>query len=412
MDRRSLAALATAGASPMDTFAQDFQAGMQSGASLAGAVRGSLVQERMAKMADAVKDGGELTNIDESLYADPVGMEALGKFQQHYLSTREGMQKSAKLNRELATQTVEDFYSGLQALEQNRNNPEVAIAIAQQLSKKLPLPYQLAAGNEPGRMNVFYQDRGGNKQMGQTVGVDDVIGMLKEAASNDKQLTGKIGMYLLSNISRNMEYKQDPKAWMYTESGQQLVPQKQMHNGTFEVGYIPIGSNEFITQEDAQNRYGKMFTFDQYASVRKMGQSDRQLDISQQNANTSLGSLSLSRERLDLEKNGGRQKNLTPGQLRQVEKEYTHVLMSDQGYVYKNGAYVKEERDAYGFVTSQTTAPAEVVNKARGAARLQVEEDYGRTASGKSSVKETTPQQNTPTVSTGNKPPLGSFLTR
>lgn len=343
MDRRSLAALATAGASPMDTFAQDFQAGMQSGASLAGAVRGSLVQERMAKMADAVKDGGELTNIDESLYADPVGMEALGKFQQHYLSTREGMQKSAKLNRELATQTVEDFYSGLQALEQNRNNPEVAIAIAQQLSKKLPLPYQLAAGNEPGRMNVFYQDRGGNKQMGQTVGVDDVIGMLKEAASNDKQLTGKIGMYLLSNISRNMEYKQDPKAWMYTESGQQLVPQKQMHNGTFEVGYIPIGSNEFITQEDAQNRYGKMFTFDQYASVRKMGQSDRQLDISQQNANTSLASLALNRERFGYE---------TGKDKREAEQKkldaYEKFVLNHAGYSPdKNGQYFKRSGSNY-----------------------------------------------------------------
>ena len=450
MDKRSLAALAAAGSEPMDTFAQDFQSGMQSGASLAGAVRDSMISERMAKMAEAVKDGGDLMNIDESLYADPLGMEALGKFQRHYISTREGMQKSAKLNRELATQAAEDFYSGLQALEQNKNTPEAAAAIAQRLSKKLPLPYQLGPGQEPGRLNIYYQDRGGNRQMGQTISVDDVIGMLKEAGKNSKQLTSQIGMYLLSNISRNMEYKQDPKTWLYSESGQQLVPQKQMHNGIFEVGYIPIGSNEFITQEEAQRRYGKMLTFDQYESVRKMGQGDRQLDISQQNANTSAAGLGLSRERfaheqkmdidrfayqkdkdanqetfekrrldisqegmdtsrkrLEWEMGGGKQKSMTPGQLRQVEKEYTHDLMSDRGFVYKNGAYVREERDKYGYVTKQTTAPASLVNAARAEARKQVEQDYGRTASGKSAANESPAPRVT---GSGNRPSIHSFL--
>jgi|GEM_PF-5123765 len=412
MDRRSLAALAAAqGGSPMDTFAQDFQSGMQAGESLSKRVKDSAISGRMMKMAEAVKNGGDLTDIDESLYADPVGMEALGQFQQHYLSTQRGMKESAERNRELAAQSAQEVYAGLQALEQYKDDPQATAAILTQLSKKLPLPYQVEPGNEPGTFNILYQDRGGNKPTGRTMTADEIIQTLKGGIGNNKKLMNQIGMYLLGNIVRNMEYKQDPKTWLYTESGQQLVPQKQMHNGTFEVGYIPIGSNEFITQEEARKRYGNLLSFEQYASVRKMAQGDRQLDISQQNANTSLASLALSRERLDLEKNGGNQKPLTPGQLRQVEKEYTHVLMSDQGYVYKNGAYVKEERDAYGFVTGQSTAPAEVVNKARNAARLQVEEDYGRTASGKSPVKKTTPQQNTPTDS-GNKPPLGSFLTR
>ena len=412
MDRRSLAALAAAqGGSPMDTFAQDFQSGMQAGESLSKRVKDSAISGRMMKMAEAVKNGGDLTDIDESLYADPVGMEALGQFQQHYLSTQRGMKESAERNRELAAQSAQEVYAGLQALEQYKDDPQATAAILTQLSKKLPLPYQVEPGNEPGTFNILYQDRGGNKPTGRTMTADEIIQTLKGGIGNNKKLMNQIGMYLLGNIVRIMEYKQDPKTWLYTESGQQLVPQKQMHNGTFEVGYIPIGSNEFITQEEARKRYGNLLSFEQYASVRKMAQGDRQLDISQQNANTSLASLALSRERLDLEKNGGNQKPLTPGQLRQVEKEYTHVLMSDQGYVYKNGAYVKEERDAYGFVTGQSTAPAEVVNKARNAARLQVEEDYGRTASGKSPVKKTTPQQNTPTDS-GNKPPLGSFLTR
>ena len=412
MDRRSLAALAAAqGGSPMDTFAQDFQSGMQAGESLSKRVKDSAISGRMMKMAEAVKNGGDLTDIDESLYADPVGMEALGQFQQHYLSTQRGMKESAERNRELAAQSAQEVYAGLQALEQYKDDPQATAAILTQLSKKLPLPYQVEPGNEPGTFNILYQDRGGNKPTGRTMTADEIIQTLKGGIGNNKKLMNQIGMYLLGNIVRNMEYKQDPKTWLYTDSGQQLVPQKQMHNGTFEVGYIPIGSNEFITQEEARKRYGNLLSFEQYASVRKMAQGDRQLDISQQNANTSLASLALSRERLDLEKNGGNQKPLTPGQLRQVEKEYTHVLMSDQGYVYKNGAYVKEERDAYGFVTGQSTAPAEVVNKARNAARLQVEEDYGRTASGKSPVKKTTPQQNTPTDS-GNKPPLGSFLTR
>ena len=395
----------------MDTFAQDFQSGMQAGESLSKRVKDSAISGRMMKMAEAVKNGGDLTDIDESLYADPVGMEALGQFQQHYLSTQRGMKESAERNRELAAQSAQEVYAGLQALEQYKDDPQATAAILTQLSKKLPLPYQVEPGNEPGTFNILYQDRGGNKPTGRTMTADEIIQTLKGGIGNNKKLMNQIGMYLLGNIVRNMEYKQDPKTWLYTESGQQLVPQKQMHNGTFEVGYIPIGSNEFITQEEARKRYGNLLSFEQYASVRKMAQGDRQLDISQQNANTSLASLALSRERLDLEKNGGNQKPLTPGQLRQVEKEYTHVLMSDQGYVYKNGAYVKEERDAYGFVTGQSTAPAEVVNKARNAARLQVEEDYGRTASGKSPVKKTTPQQNTPTDS-GNKPPLGSFLTR
>ena len=180
MDRRSLAALAAAGASPMDTFAQDFQAGMQSGASLAGAVRDSLIRERMAKMAEAVKDGGDLYDIDESLYADTIGMQALGAFQQHYVSTREGMEKSAKANRELATRTVEEFYGMMGLLDQNKDNPEVAAAIITRISKKLPLPYQVEPGKEPGMLNVYYQDRTGNKPMSQTMSVTDAIGMLKE----------------------------------------------------------------------------------------------------------------------------------------------------------------------------------------------------------------------------------------
>lgn len=343
MDRRSLAALAAAGASPMDTFAQDFQAGMQSGASLAGAVRDSLISERMAKMADAVKDGGDLYDIDESLYADTIGMQALGAFQQHYVSTREGMEKSAKANRELATRTVEEFYGMMGLLDQNKDNPEVAAAIITRISKKLPLPYQVEPGKEPGMLNVYYQDRTGNKPMSQTMSVTDAIGMLKEASRDNKKLMNQVGTYQMMNLIRNMEYKQDTTKYLYTESGQQLVPQKQDHNGYFEAGYLPVGSNEFITQAEAKRRYGNIYTFDQYESVRKMGQGDRQIDISQQNANTSLGSLALSRERFGYE---------TGKDKREAEQKkldaYEKFVLNHAGYSPdKNGQYFKRSGSNY-----------------------------------------------------------------
>lgn len=353
MDKRSLAALAAAGASPMDTFAQDFQAGMQSGASLFGAVRDSMISERMAKMAAAVKDGGELTNIDESLYADPVGMEALGQFQQHYLSTQKGMKESAERNRELAAQSAQEVYAGLQALEQYKDDPQATAAILTQLSKKLPLPYQVEPGNEPGMFNILYQDRGGNKPTGRTMTADEIIQTLKGGIGNNKKLMNQIGMHLLGNITRNMEYKQDPKLWMYTESGQQLVPQKQMHNGMFEAGYIPVGTNEFITQEEAQRRYGNTYNFDQYESVRKMGQGDRQLDISQQNANTSLGNLALSRERFGYETGDG----LIPGMPGINRKDLKKTMDADfnqwitaAGGDVKNGVFYKPEYNKDGSI--------------------------------------------------------------
>ena len=299
MDRRSLAALSAMGVSPMERFSQDFESGMKSGESLAGAVRGSLISERMGKMAAAVKDGGDLMNIDESLYADPIGMQALGQFQQHYLSTQKGMKESAELNRELAAQSAQEVYAGLQALEQYKDDPQATAAILTKLSKKLPLPYQAEPGNEPGTFNILYQDRGGNKPTGRTMTADEMIQTIKGAVGNDRKLMNQLGTYLLGNITRNMEYKQDPKLWMYTEGGQQLVPQKQMHNGAFEVGYIPIGTSQFLTQEEAQKQYGGLLTFDQYKDKRKMGQDDRQLDISQQNANTSLASVGVAQQNAD-----------------------------------------------------------------------------------------------------------------
>ena len=421
MDRRSLAALSAMGVSPMERFSQDFESGMKSGESLAGAVRGSLISERMGKMAAAVKDGGDLMNIDESLYADPIGMQALGQFQQHYLSTQKGMKESAELNRELAAQSAQEVYAGLQALEQYKDDPQATAAILTKLSKKLPLPYQAEPGNEPGTFNILYQDRGGNKPTGRTMTADEMIQTIKGAVGNDRKLMNQLGTYLLGNITRNMEYKQDPKLWMYTEGGQQLVPQKQMHNGAFEVGYIPIGTSQFLTQEEAQKQYGGLLTFDQYKDKRKMGQDDRQLDISQQNANTSLASVGVaqqnadtSRERLKWEMNGGRQKELSPAQLRQVEEKYTDTIMNDLGYTYKNRAYVKEETDEYGWVTRKTTAPASVVNKARADARVLVAQDYGKSSTGAVTGKEPpTPQLSDMTSdATGNRPAIFSFLQR
>ncbi len=249
------------------SFGNEFMGGMQAGQAMGASLAEMDMNSRVGKMASQVQQaGGDVSVLDPGNITSPRDIQALGKFQEQYMQTKEGQAKVFEAYSNWGTHQANRVQATMKFLESDavKSNPELWAAGVQEAARFLGIPENLEYDASAGKFWIMRPDANGKyARTTESLSAEDIDGYMQKFRQQPNEAKKFVVTAGISAFEQNIRNNQDPTTWLKASDRNgnhiDLVPNTRPgEHGGLEPGFLVMkaGSPSQYVPSDKLPEYG------------------------------------------------------------------------------------------------------------------------------------------------------------